>query len=154
MKFAIRVFVCLLCCIPATRAQEIKRARMPAKIGHYIRTHKEILISDAVILLALNADAGSTVHCLHVSPGCIETNSIIGPRPSNAAVWGLVEGYAVGLIAAQHLFWWQANKVDPEARHINLLFPIVVGIDEYWTVTGSVAGANRLENARSRVMRR
>jgi hypothetical protein len=154
MKFAFRAFVCLLCCVPASRAQEIKRARMPAKIGHYIRTHKELLISDAVVLLALNADAGSTVHCKHVSPYCLETNSIIGPHPSNAAVWGLVNGYAVGLIAGVHLFWWQANKVDPEARHIILLFPIALGIDEYWTVTSNVADANLLENARSRVMRR
>jgi hypothetical protein len=154
MKFTVRVVVCLLCCIPATHAQEIKRAKMPAKIGHYIRTQKELLISDAILVLAESADAGSTVHCQHVSRGCIETNSIIGPHPSNAATWADAEVTAVGLIVLLHCFWWQANKVDPEARHLVLLFPIVDGIATYWSVTGNVEAANQLENARSRVMRK
>ena len=152
MKFGIRVLVCLLCCISATRAQEIERTKKPAKIRHYIRTHKELLIADAVILLAQSADAGSTVHCQHVSPFCVETNGVIGPHPSNGATWADAEVTAVGLIVALHLFWWQANKVDPEARHIVLLFPVVDGISTYWSVSGNVAAANRLENARTRVM--
>jgi hypothetical protein len=154
MKFAIQVLVFLLCCTPAVRAQGTGRARKPAKIGHYIRTHKELLISDAIILLALNADAGSSVHCQHVSPNCLEANSITGPRPSNAAIWGVANGYALGLIAGEHLVWWQAQKVDPEARHMILIFPVVMGVYEYLNVTGIITDTKLLENARARVMRR
>ena len=154
MKFVLRVLVFLLCCTPALRAQETERAKRPAKIGHYIHTHKELLIADAVVLLAWSADAASSVHCQHVSPYCVDSNSVVGPHPSNAATWGFAESMAVGLIVGEHLFWWQANKVDPEARHIILLFPAAVVITQYWNVSGNVAAANRLENARSRVMAR
>jgi len=101
---------------------------MPAKIGRYICTHKEILISDTMQVLAEGADAASTVHCQHVSHLCIESNGVVGPHPSNGAAWSFAEGMAVGLIISQRLFWWQANKVDPEARHIILMFPIFIGM--------------------------
>jgi hypothetical protein len=152
MKFAIRVLLFLLRPTAAICAQETEKARKLPRIAHYIRTHKELLIADAIILLAQSADAGSTAHCQHVSPLCIETNGVIGPHPSNGAAWADAEVTAVELIVALHLFWWQANKVNPDARHIVLVFPVVDGISEYCTVTGNVAAANRLENARSRVM--
>jgi len=154
MKFAIRVLVCVLCCILPTRAQEKENKRVVARVGQYLRSHKELLIADTIVLLAWSADAGSSVHCQHVSSGCVDSNSVVGPHPSNAATWAFAEGMAVGLIAGQHLVWWQANKVDPEARHVILLFPAAIGITEYWNVTGNVAAANRLESARSRIMGR
>lgn len=151
MKCSSAVLVCLLFCVPPTQAQQAER-RGVARVEHYIRTHKELLISDAIIVLAEGADAGSSVHCQHTSFDCRETNSTLGSRPSNVATWGYAAGTAALLVTGEHLVWWQAKKVDPEARHLVLIAPVAIGITEYWSVTGNVAAANKLAAARSRVM--
>lgn len=143
--------MCLLFCVHPTLAQQAEKRGM-ARVGHYIRTHKELLIADVIIALAEGADAGSSVHCQHVSASCNETNSTLGRHPSNAATWTYAGGTAAALITAEHLVWWQAKKVDPEARHLILIFPLAVGITESWTVSQNVDAANRLAAARSRVM--
>jgi hypothetical protein len=151
MKFAAAVLVCLLFCTPATRAQQAEK-RDVGRVGHYIRTHKELLVADTIIVLAEGADAASSVHCQRTSPNCVERNSTVGSHPSNAVTWGYAAGTAAALLTGEHLLWWLAKKVDPGARHLVVIAPIASGVTEYWSVSGNVDAANRLAAARSRLM--
>lgn len=71
-------------------------------IWHYTTHHKELLISDAAMFLAANADAAATVHCLRSSPLCKESNEILGQHPSNLAAYSLANFYTLGMVTMDH----------------------------------------------------
>ncbi len=96
-----------------------------------MKTHKELLASDAVILASFAADSASSVHCQDVRPvPCIEENPILSHHPSQLATWGLLMGMASVVVAADHGIVYGANHgwYPPEARH------------EIWLQTAAIAG--------------
>jgi hypothetical protein len=77
----------------------------PGKLFRYITTHKVLLASDATLALSSLADAASAAHCQHVSPFCHETNPLLGPHPSTAALYGTKMGLTAMYIGIDH--WWE-----------------------------------------------
>jgi hypothetical protein len=96
-KFA---FACALILLaPLAHAGPKKAVKL---VWRYTTHHKELLISDAAMFLAANADAASTVHCLRSSPFCKESNEILGAHPSNVGAYSLANLYALGLVTMNH----------------------------------------------------
>lgn len=94
---------------------------------HYLRTHIDLLAADAAVVLAVNADAASTVHCFHMS-GCalVETNPLAtGSRPSNLTVYAGANGLALGVGVAMHLLY---HGLHADRHSVPLLAaPILLG---------------------------
>jgi hypothetical protein len=126
-------------------------------MGHYVKTHKELLIMDAVVVLPISAEAASTVHCIHVSPFCNESNELLGRRPSAGAVWGLALGYSAGIITANHLAWRALNDPEtwPRWRHLPFAWDTLVAVKSSLAVKHNVNFADQLQSeARKRLMRK
>ena len=86
---------------------------------HYIKTHKELLVNDAIVLGVFYADAKSSTHCQHVGGQfCVEKNPTLGPHPSNLATYGYDMGFAAFFIADDHLAWHYA----PSARWRHIIW--------------------------------
>ena len=116
MKSGIGVLL-LLTCVLSTEAQI--RSKRPARLVSFVRTHGELLVSDALVALSESADAASSVACQHARPvACSETNPLLGKHPSAAATWGYAIGGAVAIATAQHLAWKFALRDDPPRRHV------------------------------------
>lgn len=90
-------------------------------VVHYVGTDKELLASDAIVLMAANADAASTVHNLH--RGFIETNSILGQHPSNVQLYTFADVVPTLLISTNHFAWhryqqpWSPRRPTDPDRH-------------------------------------
>lgn len=107
-------FVLLLAALPSFAGAQLEKSRSFPHVGHYIKTHKELLASDALLLAASAADAASSVHCQDVlRKGCIETSPALSAHPSAAASWGLSMGLASALVALDHGAVRLAND-DPD----------------------------------------
>lgn len=144
--------VLLLAIAPVVQAQTTKPS-VPAKVGHYVKTHKRLLVADAVIVAAWSADAASSVHA-QKSGCCVESNPILGPHPNEVATWSFAMGMAGLLVTGEHLIWWQGNKIDPEAGHVLIWpIPIAFGITEAINVHDNANYAGRMAQARARVSR-
>ena len=125
------------------------------KIGHYVLSHKELLVADSLVALALSAEAASSIHCQNVSTGCYEINPMLGARPSQVQYWGSAVGVSAGIIAANHLFWRDSRR--PFGKHgvwVSSTPAIVVGA---FDTRHSVNAAETLQQyqvrqARARVM--
>jgi hypothetical protein len=149
MRFTIRVLLFVLCWIsPAWGQSAVKDRSFAGRVGHYITTHKTVLVLDTLIVFAQAADAASSVHCQHVSPqGCIERNSLLGPHPSPAAAWGLSMGYASSLVAANHLWWWATGKWnEKDLRPLMGMWVAPVAVFQVFNVKDNVDGTEYLEN--------
>lgn len=125
---------------------------LPAQAGpvHYIKTHKAVLIADALTTASLAADAASSVHCQNVAPQtCIETSEMLGRHPTARSTWLHVSPFIAGFITANHLIWKYAPT--PGGRYFGLVFTTApVTIDEYFNVRSNVRTAEML-SARNRV---
>jgi len=117
MRAKIISLVILLALAPSLQAQGLRTA------WHYIKTHKELLASDAVIIAAWSADAGSSVNTQVRCPTCFEANPLLGHRPKPAATWTVLVGTGAAEVTASHLFW----HYQPHYRHV------------IWTQTAAVA---------------
>jgi hypothetical protein len=151
MRQRILLAAALLAVSPALRAQT--RAVHPSawvKTTHYLRTHRELLANDVLIVAPLGADAGSSVHCQAISQGCVEENPILGRRPSPAATWSLAMGEAGGLIALDHLLW-KLTRSDKLTGHLIWMGTLPLDISELFNVKANVNTAEGLQNARRRV---
>lgn len=122
---------------PAVRADNLAH-----KVWHYIATHKELLVYDAIVIGGPMADAASTRHCLNYSIYCTEGNGILPPRPSNAQLFGSAAGGAVGLTITGHLLWHFAPRTDD--RQILVWIAAPVGIGEGRQVSDNVAAISTL----------
>lgn len=125
------------------------------RFGHYCKTHKELLLMDSVVLLPVAAEAASTVHCLHVSPSCNESNELLGRRPSTGAVWGLALGYSAGIITANHLAWRALNDPEtwPRWRHLPFAWDTFAAVKSSFAAKHNVDFAEKLQSeARKRLM--
>jgi len=127
------------------------------KFGRYVTTHKELLLMDGLVVLPVSAEAASTVHCLHVSPFCKESNELLGRRPSTGAVWGLALGYSAGIITANHLAWRALNDPEtwPRWRHLPFAWDTFAAVKSSFAVKHNVDFAEKLQSeARMRLMRK
>lgn len=95
---------------------------------HYVKTHKLLLASDAIIMAGQMADSASTVHCMHYSPYCTENNPALPLRPSNAQLYGYSGGLGAGVIVFQHLVWHFA-PTGADRREVVIWFaaPFAIG---------------------------
>jgi hypothetical protein len=91
------------------------------RVAHYVGTHKELLVSDAIMLMAANADAASTVHNRH--RGLIETNPILGRQPDNVQLYAFANATPTLLISINHFAWhryqqpWNPKQPTDPDRH-------------------------------------
>jgi len=126
------------------------------KFGRYCKTHKELLLMDSIVLLPVSAEAASTVHCIHVSPFCNESNELLGRRPSTGKVWGLALGYSAAIITSNHLAWRALN--DPEAwprwRHLPFAWDTFAAVKASLAVKHNADSAEQLQEARKRFMQK
>lgn len=125
------------------------------RFGHYIKTHKELLLMDSVVLLPVSAEAASTVHCMHVSPFCNESNELLGRRPSTGAVWGLALGYSAVIITSNHLAWRALNDSEtwPRWRHLPFAWDTLAAVKSSLAVKHNVDFTKQLQSeARMRLM--
>jgi len=135
-------FLLVLFFAPPMLAQESPvRPSVPGRIVHYVKTHKELLASDALLLAATSADAASSVHCQHVlGKGCYETNPLLGTHPSAAVTWGYLMGLSSVAVAGDHGVTYLANH-DPDrsyVRHLVWFGTIAVDVSEIPNVLGNV----------------
>lgn len=99
-----------------------------SRVWHYIKTHKELLAGDALVLAALSADAASSVHCQDIRPTpCIDSSPVLGKHPSASATWGLMLGIGIGEVAGDHELVHLANE-DPENYGYMRHFPWIPNI--------------------------
>lgn len=93
---------------------------------HYVKTHKELFIYDVAVTAGPMADAASTVHCIHYSPYCTESNSMLPARPSNAQLYLYGGAESTVLIAVGHLVWHFAPRAVDRQALIWLATPVAV----------------------------
>jgi hypothetical protein len=144
MKMACFFVVLVASLPPLAGAQAVKPSRFAplGHFGHYIKTHKELLASDALIVASTAADAASSVHCQKVlGPGCIESSPALSKHPSPAATRGLLMGMGIGIVALDHGVVWLAND-DPDGygymRHFVWIPTAAIAGDEGPTVWNNV----------------
>jgi len=104
---------------------------------HYIKTHKELLASDGIVIGAIFADAGSSVYCQRNNPiGCYETNGLLGAHPNAGPTLALGSGIAGGMVLGNHLIWHFAPEKSD--RHIIWFLTIPIAIEEGFTVKNNI----------------
>lgn len=74
-----RFLLALLLLAPAAQAR-------PHPI-QFVKHHKLLIVSSAIMVAADVADTRSTIHFLASCPTCVETSDLYGPRPSHARLW-------------------------------------------------------------------
>lgn len=115
-----------------------KRVSPFGHVWNYITTHKELLTGDAIVTSAWSADAASTVYDIHHCV-CVETNPLLGPHPSEHAVWMYGIGGAALQATISHLIWHYAP--DHEDRHLFWFFVAPIAVEETINVRSNVQAA-------------
>jgi hypothetical protein len=155
MKLAALIGALLWLAIPS-RAQLVTP---PNRVLQYIKTHKFLLASDALLVAARMADAAASVHCQKVNPACTEggfpIRQIFGPRPPAAGVYSVNAINAAGLVLTSHVFFHYQNA-KPDAGGTQFAFVL-------WTAPAcflsgvatqtAVNVATQQQAARARLMR-
>ena len=123
-----------------------------SKIGHYMGTHKVLLVSDAILILGGAADDASTVHCRHMHPACVESNPILPGHATNAQIYGQTAATAVAFIAFNH---WIARKYRHDGLwgYSYLLVTTPLVIESAVDTAHNIRVADTLAAARGRVSR-
>ena len=142
-------------CAPAFG--QVERVSGASRIVHYVKTHKALLLSDAVIIAAQAADAASSVHCQKIRPvPCIDSSPTLGKHPTELATWGQDMGLAAFIVTADHGAVWLSNS-DPEHygayRHFIWLPTIGIAGIEGPTVWNNVCVAEHDQKARQAIAR-
>jgi hypothetical protein len=146
-----RLVIMLLLFTGTLSAQDVVHARRGLRlsalshVGHYIRTHKELLAADTLMTLSLSADVGSSVHCQSVSLGCVETACFLPTHPNELQIEGDAAAKIISLISLNHWLFRVADRTDPPARHLIWFWTIPIAVTEFVTVRSNVATANELE---------
>jgi hypothetical protein len=97
-------------------SSETRRRGLVGRIQHYVGTHKELLAADTILWVAQDVDAGVTAHCISVSTACMETNPIVGHRPSPGQLFGGVVLIAGTATILTHLAWHLESN-SPTSPH-------------------------------------
>lgn len=113
------------------------------RVAHYVTTHKELLISDTLVVLAWSADAASSVHCQRI-PGCNESNPLLGKHPNEVHTWLGAMAPAAALVTLDHLAWYVAP--DRFDQHLFWFGPIGTSLLEVFNVKANVDSAQFLQN--------
>jgi hypothetical protein len=128
------------------------------RIHHYVGTHKELLASDALFVVAASADTISSVHCAHVPRGnCFETNPLLPNYPSELGYWSFTSGVEAVYITAIHL--WTHRHPDSPWRHFNWSVPVaasiyeIINVKDNYQIARSESPDRQLQEARARVSR-
>lgn len=149
-KLAVLLFL-LLSVTWVTQAQV--KVSLAAKASHYVRTHKRLLVADAIIMASWAADAASSVHA-QKSGCCVETNPLLPKHPNELQTWSYSMGVGALMVTGEHLIWWAGNKYgQEEAAHLLIWpAPIAHGITEYFTVKDNAyyAGQSQTNMAKAR----
>ena len=138
------VWICVLAILPASCG-----AQPFGKAWHYVSTHKELIISDAIVIAAWSADAASTVNDQKNCATCVETNALLGRHPSKRAIWFTALGSTSGQIALSHLMWHYAP--DPVYHHMVWIPAGIVGVMEANNVWGNVQAAQAHNSSKTNV---
>ena len=120
------------------------------EVWHYITTHKELLAADAIVIAAWSADAASTINDEHNCPSCVEQNPIIGPHPSERAVWLYASGWSGLQTTLDHLLWHYAP--DPILRHTVWISTIMLATNEAANVSNNVHYAEAKSSSSSHLI--
>jgi hypothetical protein len=81
-------------------------------LHHYVRRHKTLLATDAVLMLSSLAEAASTEHCLQANGSCMETNPLLRGHPSAAQLYGLKISLTSAIIFTNHLWVSRIERTD------------------------------------------
>jgi hypothetical protein len=120
------------------------------RVTNYVATHKELLISDTMVVFAHAADAASSVHCQRL-PGCVETNPLLGKHPNELQTWGAAMGFSAGMITLVHLSqYFASNRFE---RHLFWSGVAPFCIREVWNVHSNVDAAEFLQHQRAARLR-
>jgi hypothetical protein len=128
------LWICVVATLPTSCD-----ARPLGKFWHFVSTHKELIISDAVVIAAWSADAASTVNDQRNCPSCVETNPLLGPHPSRHAIWLTASGSASLQTGLDHLLWRYAP--NPVYRHMVWIPTAIIGLTETNNVWGNAQAA-------------
>jgi hypothetical protein len=103
MKHFIAIAV-LLSSASCTFAQtEGRRASLVGRFGHYVATHKELLVSDLVVFGAWNANAAASRHVANV--GYLGGSGDFWGADGTFKTYGEANLFAGGFVAIDHLLW-------------------------------------------------
>jgi hypothetical protein len=120
------------------------------RITNYVTTHKELLISDTLVVFAQAADAASSVHCQRL-PGCVEQNRLLGKHPNELQTWGAAMGFSGGFITLVHLSQvFASNRVE---RHLFWGPTAAMCLREVWNVHSNVNEAEFLQHQQAARLR-
>ena len=122
------------------------------KVGHYIKTHRELLLADGVVFASVSANAWTSVDCGRFYPYCVEGNSILGPHPPASHEWLGALGVGTAVNAWTHFVWHEAVKHphSTPARHFIWAFDVGPTVVAAQHALHDSQGANFLSNERAR----
>jgi hypothetical protein len=130
-------------------SNEPRRRGLFGRIQHYVGTHKELLAADTILWVAQGVDAGVTAHCISISRACMETNPIVGPRPSPGQLFGGVVLIAGTATIFTHLAWHLES--NSPLRHMIWVSSAIFAIRSGMATYNDVKETKRLQQARARL---
>jgi hypothetical protein len=130
-------------------SNEPRRRGLFGRIQHYVGTHKELLAANTVLWVAQGVAAGVTAHCISVSSACMETNPIVGPRPSPGQLFGGVVLIAGTATILTHLAWHLES--NSPLRHMIWVSSAIFAIRSGMATYNNVEETKRLQQARARL---
>jgi hypothetical protein len=102
MKYFIAIAVLLSCARCSFAQSEARQNGFVAKLGHYVATHKELLVSDLVVFGAWNANAASSRHVANL--GYSGSGDFWG-NADTFKTYGEANLFAGGFVVVDHLMW-------------------------------------------------
>ncbi len=123
MKRVLCLAAIFLACLPASALGgpkpklqfAEKRFSAFGAIGHYIRTHKVLLVSDVALFASSAADIHYTELCIHAGT-CREAGVFMKGRPTSGELWMVDSAVNAGTIALTHLADHYLRKWNPDDR--------------------------------------
>lgn len=156
------IYLCLVLLVVSLTcsAQQPVRAYHAAKlshVGHYIRTHKSLLLIDGIDVAGGAADWASTRYAQRVCGSeCVDLGSF-GAHPTNLQV-GIetMWGPAIGVVF-NHLAWHHYRKDGPDPDRVgrtfwSLFIGVPLGFHAYSDVISNLNAVD-LEQARAHVLK-
>jgi hypothetical protein len=131
-------------------SSEPRRRGLVGRIHYYVGTHKELLAADTILWVAQGVDAGVTAHCISVSTACMETNPIVGHRPSPGQLFGGVVLIAGTATILTHLAWHLES--NSPLRHMIWVSSAIFAIRSGMATYNDVEETKRLQQARARLV--
>jgi hypothetical protein len=121
MKRAVCLATIFLACLPALAEPKPKlqfaekRFSVFGAIGRYIKTHKLLLASDAMLFAASAADIHYTERCIHAGT-CREVGLFMKGRPTTGELWMADTAVNAGTITLTHIADHYLRKWNPDDR--------------------------------------